>query len=469
MNSRTAPAFRLFLITLLALLFTAMLNGPVDARTIAVALSKGQRTVAVSSSSPMTATDGKGKKHSLGKAATLASSGKGALKAGKASMSLPVTITAKSPLAFNGRRYRGTFRVISSGAGITLVNALDLEDYLRGVLKMEVNPAWPMEAVKAQAIVSRTYALRSIQNNKGKGGFDLDDTVLSQVYRGINAEDKRADQAINGTKGVVALHGGKPAFTPFHSDSGGSTADVSTVWGGVIPYLKGVQEPFDSNSPNAQWEARLSVQQVEKALRGAGVNIGALRELRVGDKDSFGRVNTLIAVGAQGTKPVKSHAFRMAAGSNVVKSTVFSLTSGGGNPSSGQSNPMPMPIPPSSSGGAAAKDVPTSNTPMSAAEELQLTALTEQGVFNGEELMDMLMNPEKRKGYLVRALRTKRPAPPSAPQPQPSSSGGFVFRGKGWGHGVGLSQWGAKALAEKGWDHKKIIQFYFPGVTLGKM
>jgi stage II sporulation protein D len=106
---------------------------------------------------------------------------------------------------------------------------------------------------------------------------------------------------------------------------------------------------------------------------------------------------------------------------------------------------------------------------MSAAEERQLTALTEQGVFNAEELMDMLLNPEKRKGYLIRALRTRRPETPSQPSVPSSPSGGFVFRGKGWGHGVGLSQWGAKTLAEKGWDHKKIIQFYFPGVTLGKM
>ena len=113
--------------------------------------------------------------------------------------------------------------------------------------------------------------------------------------------------------------------------------------------------------------------------------------------------------------------------------------------------------------------MPTSNTPMSVSEERQLTALTEQGVFNSEELMDMLLNPEKRKGYLIRALRTRKPETPSRPSVPQSPSGGFVFRGKGWGHGVGLSQWGAKTLAEKGWDHKKIIRFYFPGVTLGKM
>lgn len=100
-----------------------------------------------------------------------------------------------------------------------------------------------------------------------------------------------------------------------------------------------------------------------------------------------------------------------------------------------------------------------------------LTELTEKGVFNAEELMDMLLNPDKRKGYLIRALRTVRPEIPAQPQPQPvgSSSGQFHFRGKGWGHGVGLSQWGAKALADQGWDFKKILSFYYPGTKLERM
>ncbi|MBL3538944.1 SpoIID/LytB domain-containing protein [Aminivibrio sp.] len=452
----------------LIILFLFLPSFRAEARMVSVGLSIGQSTVRISSASAMTAADGAGKRHSIGGTAEFRAAGAGTVKTGNHSFRLPVTISGKSPLSFNGRRYRGTFRIISSGAGITLVNVLDLEEYLRGVLKMEINPAWPQETVKAQAIVSRTYALRSIRQNNGKNGFDLRDSVLSQIYRGINAEDKRADQAISATRGVVVLHGGDLAFTPFHSDSGGATADVTNVWGGSMPYLRGVSEPYPVSSPNSSWEVRLSASQVEDALRQAGVDVGPLRDLRIGETDAFGRANTLVAVGARGTQSVKSHAFRMAAGSNVIKSTFFSISSRGGTNDS-----MPMPLPlrsqtPSPAGGGG-KDIPTSNTPMSAAEERQLTALTEQGVFNAEELMDMLLNPEKRKGYLIRALRTRRPEAPSLPSQPQSSSGGFVFRGKGWGHGVGLSQWGAKTLAENGWDHKKIIQFYFPGVTLGKM
>ncbi len=456
-------------IVILMLLSITLIPRPGEARPVSVGLAISRPSAAVSSASPIEAKDGGGKKHVLGKSCEFRSSGKEAATVGGKTVRLPVTLTSKSPLTFNGRRYRGNFRIIGAEGGITLVNVLDLEDYLRGVIKMEIDPGWHPEAVKAQAVVSRTYALRSILQNRGKNGYDLQDSMMSQVYRGMNAEDKRADQAVSATRGIVVRHGGDLAFTPFHSDSGGATADVSTVWGGTMPYLRGVSEPFPSVSPNAEWEARLSSAQVENALRQAGADVGSIIELKIGDKDLFGRARTLIAVGSRGTQTVKSHAFRMAAGSTLIKSTFLTIDSAlktgasaaGHPPASSPSSGWKIPV----------KDVPTSDTPMSPAEERQLTALTEQGVFNAEELMDMLMNPNRRKGYLIRALRTSRPdvPPPSASAPAASPAGTLIFRGKGWGHGVGLSQWGAKALAEKGWDYKKIILHYFPGVAIGKM
>ena len=458
---RSSP---LRLIAAFALLL--FLTASADARPISVALAKNSATLSVSSSSAVTALDAGGHRHSLGTSPVFRATGKGSVQSGSRVLRLPVTLSAKNPLAFNGRRYRGSLRLLSSGSGVTLVNVLELEDYLRGVLKNEVSPAWPLEALKTQAIVSRTYALRSISMNKGKGGYDLGDSYLSQVYRGINAEDKRTDKAISSTKGVVVLAGGSLAFTPFHSDSGGSTADVSTVWGSSLPYLRGVCETVPSASPNSNWEVRLSSSAVEAALRDADADVGALQELRVAECDPFGRVNTLVAVGSRGSRTLKSHSFRMAAGSKVIRSTTFSI-----HPPKGGILPIiPLPAakaPPSAPSRRAPSDIPTSNIPMSAAEEAQLTALTEQSVFNGEELMDMLLHPEKRKGYLVRALRTKRPAAPVSQPSRSSGIGDYIFRGKGWGHGVGLSQWGSKALADQGWDHRKILAFYFPGTVLG--
>ncbi len=472
MRSIGYPRFLPLVVVLLVLLFPS----PILARTVSVGIGSGQSSFLVSSSSAILAVDAAGKRHSLGTKIELRSAGRGLATAGSRSLRLPAVLSGKAPLVFNGRKYRGLFRLVHDGASLRLINVLDVEDYLRGVLKMEANPAWPMEALKAQAIVSRTYALRAAEQNANKGGEDLGSSALSQAYRGMNAEDRRTDQAIAKTKGMVVLYGGRLAFTPFHSDSGGATAEVSSVWGGTVPYLRSVQETFTTESPYRQWEARMSRTQVEQALRKAGADVGTLHSLRVGETDPYGRVNSLVATGSRGSKAVKSHTFRMAAGSDVIRSTSFSLSA----PSASRRTPAhtvpaPKPALPSAPLGSA-EEILTSDTPMTPSEERQLIILTEQGVFNAEELMDMLLNPGKRKGYLLRALRQPRPAKPSqAPSPLlpdlgPSGATGdlYLFSGKGWGHGVGMSQWGAKALADSGWTCEQILRFYYPGTVLGR-
>ena len=132
--------------------------------------------------------------------------------------------------------------------------------------------------------------------------------------------------------------------------------------------------------------------------------------------------------------------------------------------------------------------VPTSNTPMTSGEEMRLTRMTSDGVFTAAELMDMLMNPDKRKGYLYLGIQRSSTAPQSKtntprvalPNPAPGAdmpvlrpaeviseeNGYFVFHGRGWGHGVGLSQWGAMAMARAGWTAERILEYYYPGTTV---
>lgn len=444
---------------------------PAFAQDVSVSIASGRPSLLLTSAASIVATDGAGKKFALGTSVSLRYSGQGRAAVGKHTLRLPVALSAKSPIAFDGRRYRGQLRIVDGGGTLRLVNVLDVEQYLRGVLKMEANPTWPMEALKAQAIVSRTYALRAVEQNTRKGGHDLGSTPLSQAYRGMNAEDPRTDEAIAKTKGMVVLYGGQLALTPFHSDSGGGTAEVSTVWGGSVPYLRAVREDFQTESPYRQWEARVSHSQVEQALRQAGVDIGRLQSLGVGDVDSFGRVNSLVATGSRGSATVKSHAFRMAVGSDVIRSTWFSIDSPGTAGRAYPPAPAPKPAKPQAPK-APTKGLPIAAGPMTPGEERQLTALTEQGVFNSEELMDMLLNPGKRKGYLQRALGRGTPVPatsaPSLPPPSAASGSTYLFRGRGWGHGVGMSQWGAKALADQGWSCERIVQFYFPGTALGR-
>ena len=447
---------------------------------------------------------GGGQERELGRSATITLRGGKAL-VGKHAFPLPARILSSGLLRFNRRSYRGDFLLTRNG----LLNVLDLEDYLRGVLPAEVGAKWPMEALRAQAIISRTYILRQSLNRSSRG-YDVTDLVSDQVYRGAGVETARTNQAVQSTAGEVLIYGKDLAFTPFHSDSGGHTANNSDVWGRILPYLGGVPEPRDYQSPNAFWTARIPRARVEAALAKIGGKVGTVSEIRIAGIDKGGRSTALTFIGPGGSKTVKSSLFRMAVGPNLLKSTM--LTSGSG-PISSSAPKRPSPPVPSlvdgvalpevresdwvpdaseaADGGLPRVPVPTSNEPLSPAQEKRLTSMTADGVFTTAELIDMLTNPDKKKGYLYLGFQRKgkgKPAPqpaanpprkvvvppapvPARPSPPPLSGGGaivrdgdvFIFRGRGWGHGVGLSQWGALTLAGEGWTAERILEHYYPG------
>ncbi len=409
---------------------------------VGVALSVAGGTL--SSSKGYTLVDAQGKRHSFSGSVPVKYLKGNTVEVKGKILSLPVKIQGSAPVAWGNHPYRGSLEMRQGASGISIINVIDVESYLRGVLKMEANPAWPQEFLKAQAVVARTYAM----SHKGKHGaehFDICATPHCQVYRGINAEDSRIDRAIQETRGRVLFYQGKYALTPYHSDSGGSTADVRDVWGGSVPYLLSRQEPVAYTSPYSSWELSLTPRQVGEVLRKMNLSVGEVRSMEVAKRDSHGRAVTLQISGSSGSRDVSAHQFRMALGSKNLKSTNFQMQS------SGKAN---LPVSPVDS--------------VSFNEQEELSLMTQQGVFSTEELMDMLLHPEKQRSYLEK----KRALPSSStPQPPTFSSGPAVFQllGKGWGHGVGLSQWGAKALAERGWTWEKILMHYYPGTTVKKV
>ncbi|MDR0647771.1 MAG: SpoIID/LytB domain-containing protein [Synergistaceae bacterium] len=429
--------------------------------------------------------DAKGGKGSAADGAKVASDG-AALVVGGKKFALPVEIKASSGLGWDSTRYRGALTVIASPGApgrFTVINEVGLEDYLRGILKMEMNPEWHPEALKAQSILARTYAVK----NRGRfasQGFDLDNTQNTQIYRGMNAEDPRTDAAVQATRGQIMAWNGKPAEIFYHSDSGGATADISHVWGSNIPYLKPKAEKIAYVSPYSSWQTPLSSAQVETALAKIGKSVGRVTGLEVAAKDPNGRAVTLRARGSSGTSEVSAHAFRMAVGSSVLRSTNFEIlgsapsgTAGIAPQRTSPSAPLPQP---------ASQPAPkVQSLAEIAAQRDPLVELTNNNIFTKDELIDMLMNPQKRDSYLKIGLeraagamsQTKpaqdAPKPPAAPQtPVPATSnaqpGAFTFSGKGWGHGVGMSQWGAKAMADSGMKCSEILRHYFPGTTIGK-
>jgi stage II sporulation protein D len=430
-----------------------------SSRQVRIGLETGVLSGKIDSSSAVRVSDASGGFFSPGSGANVEFAGGEILVNGKR-VSLPASFeSSQGFLRWNGKPYRGSILLVPHRNGFSVVNVLDVESYLRGVLKIEVNPNWPMEALKAQAVIARTYALRQAGRH-GSEGFDLCASTHCQAYRGMAAEDPRLDRAIAETRGIVVVYGSGLAQTYYFADGAGWTADVSSVWGGGTPYLTCRPEPVFYETPHSRWKASLSQETLQKIMNTLRQPVGSILEIRPLQKDAGNRVTLLEVKGTSGSATVKGHSFRMAAGSNLIRSTLFDVSPAFG---STVSNPP-------------RKTLTEPSVPIGAQGEDPLIVLTKQGAFTSGELMDMLLHPEKKADYLKKALTKGEaktpvilpgPVPPASPAPfNGTVPPSFEFQGKGWGHGVGLSQWGAKALAENGWKFEAILEHYFPGTTL---
>jgi stage II sporulation protein D len=165
--------------------------------------------------------------------------------------------------------YRGAVEIRTEGSGVTAINVLDIDSYVRGVVAGEMPSSWPLEALKAQAVTARTYALAT---RKTTGLFDQYPDTRSQVYRGVTGESVRSDAAVRGTAGRVLAYGGEPAVTYYFSTSGGHTENVEFSFVGSLskPWLVGVPDPYDNQSPYHRWTATFSAGTLDAALGAPG-------------------------------------------------------------------------------------------------------------------------------------------------------------------------------------------------------
>jgi len=211
----------------------------------------------------------------------------------------------------------GEVNVIISKGKLLVVNIVDLEEYLRGVVPSEMPASWPAQALEAQAICARTYAIyQKIKRTDYE--FDLLSTVESQVYGGARVRHQRSDMAVAATNGKILLHEGRPALTLFHSSSGGHTEDIGRVWGSSVPYLRGRSDP---NSPPLDWSFTMSLKDVERALGKRGIKTGRLSEIVFEGKDESGRYEKVKIEGREDSVTVRSNRFRLSVGAGAMKST----------------------------------------------------------------------------------------------------------------------------------------------------
>jgi stage II sporulation protein D len=228
------------------------------------------------------------------------------------------------------RAYRGVVEVRRTDRGLVVVNELDLESYLYGVIRLEVDPAWPPEALKAQAVAARTLALASLGRFR-REGYDVRDTTEVQLYGGATSEDPRTNAAVDATRGILLVHDGKPIHAVYHADSGGQTEASEHVWGVAYPYLRSVEDPYVAQSPYQRWTVVVPLAHLEDRLRAAGFSVQGVSGVEVVRTSESGRAIVLRILSASGPLEIPGHRLRMLLGPNVLLSTRFTLRVEGQN------------------------------------------------------------------------------------------------------------------------------------------
>ena len=236
----------------------------------------------------------------------------------RARLRTPVTVSGGSSTILHGAAenfvssgaYRGRMVLEREGSRVLAVNHVALEHYLYGVVPAEMPADWPEEALKAQAVVARSYALTS---RAASGVFDVYADVRSQVYSGVTGEVPSTTAAVRATRGRVVTVGGRVAQTFFFSTSGGRTASNEEGFGGSpLSYLRSVEDPYDVLSPVHTWTARFSASEARRRLR--GMTAGRLRGLEVESRTPSGRAATVLVRGSGGDRVVSAASVRTALG-----------------------------------------------------------------------------------------------------------------------------------------------------------
>jgi len=222
-------------------------------REVRVLLVEGRPAVTVTSTVPFTAVDATGEKFVLAKGTfTVRPDLTIPTADGPARAVQPLVLRPgkKAPLALDGRLYRGKLELVPQGGFLRVVNTLPLESYLQGVVAGEMPYSWPAEALEAQAVAARSYAIASMLEGRP---YDLYSDVRSQVYLGVGGEKPSTTKAVTDTAGKVVTYAGKVATTYYYSSSGGRTASAADVFGFSVPYLVSKPDPWDKASPYSRW------------------------------------------------------------------------------------------------------------------------------------------------------------------------------------------------------------------------
>lgn len=239
---------------------------------------------------------------------------------------LPIKITGQSFITVNKKFYRGNILVkLSLNNKLNIINELSVEDYLKGVLPKEADGGSNLEALKVQAVISRSYVLKNLSKHY-KEGFDVCSTVHCQVYGGASSENKLCNQAISETEGEVVVYDNEIAQTLFHANCGGFTEDPKYVWAWkseTPEYLKGIKDKYCKTGPHSTWTSTLSEKVIREKLIKAGYEIGEIKSIKTSGKTKSKGKETIVIKYKKGTLSLNSYKFRTIVDPWLIKSTMI--------------------------------------------------------------------------------------------------------------------------------------------------
>ncbi len=297
--------------------------------TVRVLVASEKRTT-ISSTVPFTVTGSGGAAAQLDPGKLVLT--KALAVAGHPELRPPLAITAAAPLSVDGRAYRGSLAVSSDGTTVSTVDLVGLEAYLKGVVPAEMPSTWAPEALKAQAVAARSYALA---NRRAGRPFDLYGDTRDQAYGGIAAESAAADAAVDATRRTVVLYHGKVADTLFHSTSGGRTVSALEATGDAVPYLVSAADPYDTLSPYHDWgpvlvDASLAVKALKLSAPISSLDVAAGPSGRVQSVTIGGDDGSLVRVtGAQVRTALELRSTWFAPSLLELRSSARTITYGG--------------------------------------------------------------------------------------------------------------------------------------------
>lgn len=329
-------------------------------------------------------------------------------------------------IQYKGKRYRGDIVLQSrTDSDITVINELSLDEYLYGVVASEMSPSWPLEALKAQGVAARNYALATMGKHNNYG-FDLCSTEHCQAYKGIEKENANIIEAIDATKGRILTYDGKAITAFFHSTSGGHTEDSENIWGTRTEYIRGVDDPYSLGSPNDNWILDMNKSEISEKLAKANADVGEIIDIRILEISPYGRVLRLEIKGTKDTKIFEKEKIRTILGTTTLKSIWYKLKTDA--------------------------DIFVNGSMLEPARQGRASSMY---VITAGGTTKIGSTPRKVNVKGMNDFKAYNTVPAV-----------YTFEGKGYGHGLGMSQYGAKGMAEAGNNYVEILEHYYKGAKV---